>query len=156
MKECIKCHKIYKASSRHRLCPSCRKQKYKNNCTKCGKLKQRKSKQCALCLSISKQYPYSKKKHISTDGYVYVYYKNHPYADKAGRIYEHRLIMEKKIGRYLFPFENVHHKNGIRLDNRIENLELWTKVQPTGARVKDIVKWAREVLKLYGGISSVG
>ena len=64
--------------------------------------------------------------------------------------------MEEKLNRYLFPFENVHHKNGVRNDNRIENLELWIKVQPTGARVKDVVKWAREIIRLYGGVSSIG
>jgi hypothetical protein len=93
---------------------------------------------------------------VSKDGYCYVYYKSHPMADKSGRIYEHRLIMEKKLGRYLLPFENVHHKNGKKDDNRIENLELWIRFQPTGTRVEDVVKWAKEILKLYGGVSSVG
>ena len=93
---------------------------------------------------------------MSKDGYLYVYFKKHPYSDKAGRVYEHRLIMEQKLGRYLFPFENVHHKNGIKSDNRIENLELWIKTQPTGVRVQDVVKWAKELLKLYGDVSSAG
>lgn len=80
----------------------------------------------------------------------------HPHADKGGRVYQHRIVMEEKIGRYLFPFETVHHINGVKNDNRIENLELWVKVQPTGARVEDVVKWAKKVLKIYGDVSSTG
>ncbi|MBI2033410.1 MAG: HNH endonuclease [Candidatus Levybacteria bacterium] len=122
----------------------------------CGKLKQRKSALCKICFNESKQYPISKVRHRSKDGYIYVYYRKHPYADKEGRIYEHRLVMEKALGRFLFPFENVHHINGVRDDNRVDNLELWTKAQPTGGRVKDVVKWAREILKIYGDVSSTG
>lgn len=87
---------------------------------------------------------------------MYVYYKVHPYADRSGRVLEHRIIFEQKLGRYLLPFESVHHKNSVRNDNRIENLELWSKSQPTGARVENLVEWAKEILKLYGDVSSIG
>lgn len=52
---------------------------------------------------------------------------------------EHRLIVERTIGRKLFPGENVHHINGVRHDNRPENLELWTVAQPAGQRREDRV-----------------
>jgi HNH endonuclease len=58
------------------------------------------------------------------NGYILIRNKAHPYANGGGYVREHRLIMEKFLGRYLDPSEDIHHKNGNKQDNRIENLEL--------------------------------
>ena len=57
--------------------------------------------------------------------------------------------MEEHLGRSLLPGETVHHINGIRDDNRIENLELWSTSHPYGQRVVDKIEWAIELLKSY-------
>lgn len=68
----------------------------------------------------------------------------------AGRtILQHRWLMEGELGRELRPEETVHHKNGVRHDNRPENLELWSRSHPSGQRVEDKVAWATEILALY-------
>lgn len=73
----------------------------------------------------------------------------HPNANAEGKILEHRLVMSEHIGRPLLAHENVHHINGNRHDNRIENLELWSHSQPPGQRVEDKVQWAVELLQTY-------
>ena len=80
--------------------------------------------------------------------YTYRTIKNHSFLPD-GRIAEHRYVMSEKLGRALLPHENVHHLNGQRDDNRVENLELWTIWQPAGQRVEDKIAYAKEILKTY-------
>lgn len=71
------------------------------------------------------------------------------YVPGRGHLLQHRVVMEQMIGRELLPHEEVHHKNGIRYDNRPENLELWAKRQPGGQRVSDLIEYAHWVLETY-------
>jgi hypothetical protein len=66
-----------------------------------------------------------KGKYRDKKGYVFIYLPNHPSKNGGGYVPEHRLVMEKHLGRYLKPEEVVHHINGIKDDNRIENLMLF-------------------------------
>ena len=77
---------------------------------------------------------------------------DHPNAYKNGTVLEHTVVMAEMLGRPLAPGENVHHKNGLRSDNRPENLELWITHQPKGCRAVDAVAWAREILDRYGDL----
>lgn len=63
---------------------------------------------------------------VDKNGYILIKNREHPYSNNCGYVREHRLIMEKHLGRFLAPDEVVHHINHIPNDNRIENLELHT------------------------------
>lgn len=145
-RKCDRCHKTFVPSSRHIRCPMCRTELAKHPCIVCGKKIKRNHTKCISChnrtLPGAKPRPGSKHyKH----GYVYIH-------TPRGWMFEHQYVMSEFIGRPLVEGEKVHHINGIKDDNRLENLQLWTKPHPSGIRALDALAWARTTIKLYGPI----
>jgi len=110
--------------------------------------KTRPTKSCGCLLKGENHSQWNGGRNKTTQGYINIYKPDHPKM-KRKYVLEHRLVMEKRLGRYLLDTETVHHKNGIKTDNRIENLELWTGEHPKGSRVSDLIKHAVEILRTY-------
>jgi hypothetical protein len=91
-----------------------------------GRTPWNKGKKVKECGPLHPRWTGGRRKHSA--GYVEAYAPGHP-SSVRNFVLEHRLIMEKQIGRYLHTWEIVHHVNGIKTDNRIENLELTNRVE---------------------------
>jgi hypothetical protein len=138
---CRKCYPEYRDANRRCVCLDC------------GASASVGAKRCRPCADLARrQAPGPDRKLITDSGYVKLKgYYDHPNATGNGYLLEHVKVISDMIGRPLLPGENVHHKNGVRDDNRPENLELWVISQPAGQRAKDLLAWAREIISRYEG-----
>ena len=148
MRLCAQCGRAFRPSSRHLRCPACRS---KSQCA-CGRPKQVRSRTCSRCRKVGGRFNGNWKGGMTRHkaGYIMLKLPEHPRARTMGYVFQHILVMEQMLGRPLLPHETVHHRNGVRDDNRPENLELWTRPQPPGIRAADAVAWAWEVIERYG------
>lgn len=153
LRTCVGCLKEWTTSDRHKFCGTCRYQKEGTvSCPTCGQRMTTRSKVCAKCVPRTGENNGSWKggKSYHRKGYVLVRNPSHPRAkSNSGYVLEHILVMEEFLGRYLAEGEQVHHLNGIKDDNRLENLELWIGVHPSGVRVEDSVDHALKVLREF-------
>jgi len=128
LKKCLYCGKPFS-------CPPCRTKR--RFC----------SLNCCNLWAKGERSPFWKGGKIKTVfGYITTYAPTHPYCNSLGHVMEHRLKMESHLGRHLLPTEIVHHINGIKDDNRIENLGLFSSRSdhakhhhPKGEKVKRLI-----------------
>jgi hypothetical protein len=116
VRTCSECGREFEPSSRHLRCPACRSRDLRS----CGAPKQGKSATCSRCRSVAGasngRWKGGRTRHKA--GYVMVWAPGHPRAGKGQYVFEHILVMEQRLGRHLLPEESVHHRNGVRDDNR--------------------------------------
>lgn len=88
-------------------------------------------------------------RHQNEDGYWLSLVDVNIKGGKLKYVLDHHLVMMEHLGRPLMKNETVHHKNGIKTDNRLENLELWAHSHGNGSRVEDKINWCVQFLKEY-------
>lgn len=156
---CLNCKKEInrlKKYSSSKFCTSCyNKDYFKRNPGKLEKQKKYQRDKVRIKRGLPLDHPYLIARpgegHKRHDGYTCIYKPGyHGRKRKSSRLLEHIWIMTQHLGRDLYKGESVHHKNGIRDDNRIDNLELWHKGQPAGQRVEDKIEFYKEFLEQYG------
>jgi hypothetical protein len=119
-------------------------------CGSCGGMTARKETTlCRPCHTAKRRTESCSNPKWSKDKYGYMISRVTDSDGAVRNLSQHREVMAEHLGRPLRSDESVHHKNGIRDDNRIENLELWSRWQPSGQRVADKVAWAVELLHQY-------
>lgn len=152
-KSCKKNDKYVSSEARREYIRKWRKEKkeagHYGTCNICecnlGRNEGKKATSIGLCRNCNKGRNSSNYKPgtLNSDGYVINGFS------EFDTVLEHRQVLEKHLGRKLKPDETVHHKNGVRHDNRIENLEIWVGAPRRGLRQEDAIAWAKEILRRY-------
>jgi len=181
VKTCEVCGKSFESRAHNaRFCPDCRREayrahclknereKYRHPCSNCGILVDRKAKLCHHCFIKKRGTSYRglnryrtapHKQYMRVNGYIKEYCPNHPNCDNHGVVPQHRLVMESVLERYLEKDEIIHHLNGVRHDNRPQNLALvkahshtsWTYIKSLQKRIRDLEgQLAQRFLALQG------